>query len=166
METIEIKMGVHDISLTLTVQNTGETFEVEGDDLISLESPLSPPYLNRLHHPGLRARNWRHDYTKWYDNEHSFLSQLHETYPMCADAARVLLYAVYVVCSDGKLYKGSNDTFREAYEKFRKLHGTSPPLLLNMPIRAASSPEDYLQHIYPQSYFQWKTLFRAWWYKN
>ena len=159
-------MGVVDISLTLTVQNTGETIKAEGAELISLEAPLSPPYLNRLHHPGLRARHWRHDYTKWYDDEHSFLNELHKIYPMLADAARVLLYAVYVVYSDGKLYKGAYDTFKEAYEGFRNLHRTSPLLILNKPIRAASSPEDYLQHIHPQSYFQWKMLFRSWWYKN
>ena len=115
-----------EMSLT---RDDGETIYVPPDELISISPPFQPALVNlnpykQIAKRRLTAREWRHNETSWYDQEHVRLTRLRTTQPLWADALRVALYATFAKASeayDGKLERASKEEFTH---RMKSLNGT------------------------------------------
>lgn len=124
--------------ITLKVTGGATTFAIDPNDLVSVKLPFEPAVVNPQHVRHLSAKDWRHQDTGWYEEEHKFLARLSQENPdfQCAiDEMRLLLYAVFVkeaeVRRPGKLLTSSHKRFTKEYAKFCEKWRSRPRLLSN-----------------------------------
>ena len=72
------------------------------EDLVSVQLPLQPAFVNPGFYPRLDARTWRHELTgSWYDKALAAQDELRRGgNPYAADSLEVLMYGTFVKAAE------------------------------------------------------------------
>ena len=99
------------------------------EDLVSVQLPLQPAFVNPGFYPALKANLWRHELTKWYDKELAFLEDLRlDGARYAADNLEVLLYGTFVKTAEqmgrrGLFLKPAYPKFKQSFNAFARVYG-------------------------------------------
>lgn len=155
------------IKSTYSVTGQATTHAVNPEDLVSVTMPLQPAVVNPRHVRRLRAKDWRHRETGWYEEEHRVLTKLSRVKPhhrWLVHEMRLLMYAAFVKEAEarslGRLLTSSRKRYIKEYDSFFKKWQRAPLLPpIYRPTRLAYDPDDYLRVVHPWSYFEHRQAF-------
>ena len=126
-------------SLTVKDDAGKELLSLE-DDLVSVQLPLQPAFVNPGFYPALEANLWRHKLSKWYDDELVLLDDLRrDGANYAADNLEVLLYGTFAKTAEqmGRrqlLRKSAYPKFKQSFNAFLPGVWASTPMSRGWPL--------------------------------